>query len=102
GRDGELAEIVILIEPLGAREIAWLRLSAFPLSPREQEVVDLVGRGGTTREIGPALWNAGYTAQGHLKHIFDKAGVRSRRELLQRLYLDSLVGETAPGGRLRG
>jgi DNA-binding CsgD family transcriptional regulator len=102
GRDGQLAEMVIVIEPLGPREIAWLRLVAYDLSPREQEVVDLVARGVTTRQIGRALCIAEYTVQDHLKHIFDKTGVHSRRELLQRLYLDSLVGETAPGGRLRG
>jgi DNA-binding CsgD family transcriptional regulator len=102
GRDGQLAEIVIVIEPLGPREIAWLRLAAYHLSPREQEVVELVARGATTRQIGWALCIAEYTVQDHLKHIFDKTRVHSRRELLQRLYLDSLVGETVPGGRLRG
>jgi DNA-binding CsgD family transcriptional regulator len=102
GRDGQLAEIVIVIEPLGPREIAWLRLAAYHLSPREQEVVELVARGATTRQIGRALCIAEYTVQDHLKHIFDKTRVHSRRELLQRLYLDSLVGETVPGGQLRG
>lgn len=103
-RDGQLADVVMVIEPLGPREIAWLRLAAYHLSPREQEVADLVARGATTRQIGRALCIAEYTVQDHLKHIFDKTGVHSRRELLQCLYLDSLVGETAPapGGQLRG
>ena len=33
---------------------------------------------------------AAYTVQDHLSHIFDKVGVRGRRALVKRLYLDSL------------
>jgi DNA-binding CsgD family transcriptional regulator len=90
GQDGQLGDTVIVIEPLGPREISWLRLAAYDLSPREQEVVDLIIRGASTRQIAQALCIAEYTVQDHLKHIFDKTGVHSRRELVQRLYLDSL------------
>src|SRR5262249_34902463 len=102
GGDGQMADTILVIEPLGPREIAWLRLATYHLSPREREVVDLVVRGATTRQISRALCIAEYTVQDHLKHIFNKAGVHSRRELLQRLYLDSLVGERVAGGGLRG
>ncbi len=32
---------------------------------------------------------AEYTVQDHLKHIFDKVGVRGRRALVKKLYLES-------------
>ncbi len=82
--------IMVLIEPLGPREAAWLRRSAYNLTPREQEVVDLVAHGLTTREIATALCVSEYTVQEHLSHIFDKVGVRGRRPLLKRLFFDSM------------
>jgi DNA-binding CsgD family transcriptional regulator len=93
--DGETGNTVLVIEPAGPRELVWLRATAFGLSAREREVVELVVRGATTRHIADALSIAEYTVQDHLSHIFDKVGVRGRRALVKRLYLDSLY--PAPG-----
>jgi DNA-binding CsgD family transcriptional regulator len=87
---GRAGETVVVIEPAGPREVSWLRAAGYELSPREREVVDLVARGAPTREIAEALVISEYTVQDHLAHIFEKVGVRSRRELVKRLYLDSL------------
>jgi DNA-binding CsgD family transcriptional regulator len=81
---------MVLIEPLGPREAAWLRRSAYNLTPREQEVVGLVAHGLATRDIAEALCVTEYTVQEHLSHIFDKVGVRGRRSLLKRLFFDSM------------
>lgn len=88
---GRAGEAVIVIEPAGPHEVSWLRAATYELSPREREVVDLVARGAPTREIAGALVISAYTVQDHLAHIFEKVGVRSRRELVKRLYLDSLT-----------
>ncbi|MBA2560914.1 MAG: helix-turn-helix transcriptional regulator, partial [Propionibacteriales bacterium] len=52
------------------------------LTSREQEVVRLVLRGESTETIVRELAIAGGTVQAHLRNIFEKTGVRSRRELV--------------------
>ncbi len=53
-------------------------------------MVDLVVRGASTKQISASLFISEYTVQEHLKHTFDKVGVRSRRELIKRLFFDNL------------
>ena len=89
-RDGSVGDTVIVIEPVGPHELAWLRTAAYGLSAREREVVELVVRGASTQQIAETLHIAEYTVQDHLSHIFEKVGVRGRRALVKRLYFDSL------------
>jgi DNA-binding CsgD family transcriptional regulator len=89
-RDGGPGDMVIVIEPVGPHELAWLRTAAYGLTSREREVVELVVRGGSTKHIAETLCITEYTVQDHLSHIFEKVGVRGRRALIKRLYLDSL------------
>ena len=70
--------------------MAWLRTTVYGLSPREREIVELIVRGFSTRGISQALFISEYTVQVHLKSVFEKVGVRSRRELVKHLYLDAV------------
>lgn len=81
---------MILIEPAGPKEMAWLNAAAYGLSPREREVVELVARGASTRRISETLFISEHTVQRHLSNTFEKVGVRSRQELLKSLFLDNL------------
>jgi ATP/maltotriose-dependent transcriptional regulator MalT len=51
------------------------------LTEREQDVVALVATGMTNREVAAALYVSDKAVEYHLKNIFGKLGVSSRREL---------------------
>lgn len=54
------------------------------LTPAEQDVVALVREGLTNRQIGERLFISRHTVDSHLRHVFQKVGVRSRTELASR------------------
>ena len=81
---------MILIEPAGPREAAWLNATAYGLSSREEEVVKLIVGGASTKQISQTLYITEYTVQNHLQNVFEKVGVRSRRALVKRLFFDNL------------
>jgi len=85
------AESMVIIAPAGPKEVLRLTASGYGLSPREQEVVALVVRGASTKQISRALYISEYTVGDHLKNIFAKVGVRGRKVLIKQLYLDTIL-----------
>jgi len=53
------------------------------LSPRELEVYELMVQGRTNREIAQTLFVTESTTKVHVRHIFEKLGVRSRVEAVR-------------------
>jgi DNA-binding CsgD family transcriptional regulator len=84
------AETMIIIEPTKPEELLPFSMSAYGLSPREEELTKLVVRGLSTTRISRTLFISEHTVQNHLRNVFEKVGVRSRGELVKRLFFDNL------------
>lgn len=85
GRDTQ-RQIAVILERAQPVEIAPLIVQAYDLSRREGEIMQSVLRGLSTKEIAGALHISSSTVQDHLKAIFEKVGVRSRRELVGHVF----------------
>lgn len=92
--------VAMTIERAQPPEIISLMAAAYGLTPRECQVLLLSLRGETRDEMARALHISPYTVQDHLKSIFAKAGVNSRRSLVARLVNTECLPRIASGTAL--
>jgi DNA-binding CsgD family transcriptional regulator len=90
--EGGHAGAAITVRGAGSDEVFDVLSRAHDLSPRERELIALMLGGLSTEQLARALCISPYTVKDHLKAIFDKTSVRSRRELISHL-----AGRTSPG-----
>jgi DNA-binding CsgD family transcriptional regulator len=82
-------QIAVIIELATPNAIAPFVLQAYALTAREQDVAMQALRGCSTSEIATQLSISVLTVQQHLKAIFGKVGVRSRRDLVAQVFARS-------------
>ena len=75
-------DIAVSIEDSSSSERASIFSFAYGLSPREAELLGHLVTGADTKDLARLMFLSPYTVQDHLKSIFAKTGVRSRRTLL--------------------
>ena len=81
----------VIIQPATPNDVAPLVALAYGLTSREAQITQLCMQGLSTKEMAGTLHVSPYTVQDHLKSIFDKTGVRSRNELVGRIFLEHYV-----------
>ena len=62
------------------------------LTPREAEVLSLIARGFSNREIAAALFVSEATVKTHVNHVFAKIGARDRAQAVHYAYTHDLAG----------
>ena len=62
--DERLSETVIVVEPAKAEEVAWLNVASYGLSAQEEEIVRLVARDFSTRQISGTPTSPGTPSSG--------------------------------------
>jgi DNA-binding CsgD family transcriptional regulator len=78
--------VAVIVEPAHPARITPLLMAAYGLTEREQEVTRHVLHGDSTTDIAAALSVSLHTVQEHLKNVFEKTGVRSRRDLVGKVF----------------
>jgi DNA-binding CsgD family transcriptional regulator len=89
--------VAVMISAAREPEVADLIARTYGLTAREREVTRLTMLGLSTREMAARLHLSPYTVQDHLKSIFDKVDVRTRRELVAQLFLQQCAPRLTAG-----
>lgn len=98
-RLGSTATAAVVIEPAHRDRISPLLMVIHGLTPREQGITRLVLQGLSTAQLATRLEISPHTVQQHLKSIFEKVGVRSRRELVATLFFEAYEPRVEDNGQ---
>ena len=84
--------VVLKDDPMGSASAEGrmaIRVSdlsrAYNLSPREEEVLQLIAQGDTVAEIEEVLYVSQGTVKAHINHIYRKFNIHSKSELFELL-----------------
>jgi DNA-binding NarL/FixJ family response regulator len=88
------AAVGAVLEGLSVREAPWFAgdPEREPLTPRELEVFELVGKGCSNRDIAEALGISTHTAKYHVAQILAKVGAATRAEAVSEGLRSGLIG----------
>jgi DNA-binding NarL/FixJ family response regulator len=88
------AAVGAVLEGLSVRESPWFAgmPEHEPLTPRELEVFELLGKGLSNRDIGGVLGISAHTAKYHVAQILAKVGAATRAEAVREGLRCGLIG----------
>lgn len=88
------AAVAAVLAGLSVREAPWFADAPDhePLTPRELEVFELLGKGLSNRDIGEVLGISAHTAKYHVAHILAKVGAATRAEAVREGLRGGLIG----------
>lgn len=84
----------VLSPAVATRVVSRVRTRSQELTDREAEVLALVARGRSNREIAAALFVSEATVKTHLGHVYEKLGVKDRAAAVATAYERGLLGGT--------
>jgi DNA-binding NarL/FixJ family response regulator len=84
-------ELLARVRGLIRRDTQLASRASSTLTPREQEVLQLLAEGRDQKEIAAHLVISTKTVGTHLEHMFTKLGVRSRAQAVASAYRDDLL-----------
>ncbi|MDF5757021.1 response regulator transcription factor [Spongiactinospora sp. TRM90649] len=89
----------VLSPAIAARLVSRVRAPGNEaLSTREREVLRLVAKGTSNREIAAVLFISEATVKSHLTHIYGKLRVKDRAAAVATAYDRGILGPSTPGG----
>jgi DNA-binding CsgD family transcriptional regulator len=75
--------VAVILDAANSSQLSSLVLAAHGLTPAQNRVAALVIQGRSTGSIVDELHISSHTVQEHLRAVFDKFGIGSRRELVE-------------------
>jgi DNA-binding NarL/FixJ family response regulator len=88
---GDAGSVAVMIEPARAADLTPILLESYGLTEREIEIVVLLARGLSTKDIANEMTISPHTVRDHIKAIFAKTGFATRGELIARVFSDHLL-----------
>ena len=83
------AALTVLV---GASPTSAMPASGHPLTVKEREVLDLLAKGLSNREIATTLVISTATVKSHVAHIYEKLGAKNRQDAVGRALEQGLLG----------
>lgn len=83
---GGHGEVAVVVEAASPDDFSPIMEAAYALTPRKREIVACLSRGLDTGEIAARLFLSPHTVRDHIKSVFEKVGVRTRREVVARIF----------------
>ena len=86
-----MGAVAIVVETARPDDIVTILLESYGLTERETDVVLLLARGLSLKEIALELCLSVHTVRDHVKSIYGKAGVSSKGALVAALFSNHVL-----------